>query len=190
MPARVRPFRLTPPEPSERQLHEAVAQALRLLILPPVMWTCFPAGHVPLPPASAAALQRAGLQRGWPDLLFIHAGQAFGIELKPAAGKLPRTRTVRTRRGSLRVVERQTDVFPRLEAAGMTLAVCRSVDAVTGPVPRLGLAVAGLCHATGCCGGGGGVGQGEGAAQLHAQAVPLDLCGIRQPMSETSPGRA
>lgn len=144
MPARVRPFRLTPPEPSERQLHEAVAQALRLLILPPVMWTCFPAGHVPLPPASAAALQRAGLQRaglqrGWPDLLFIHAGQAFGIELKPAAGKLSRTRTVRTRRGSLRVVEGQTDVFPRLEAAGMTLAVCRSVDAVLAQCRAWGL---------------------------------------------------
>jgi hypothetical protein len=122
-----RPFRLTPPEPPERQLHEAVAQALQLLVLQPCMWTCFPAGHVPLPPASAAALQRAGLQRGWPDLLFIHDGRVFGIELKLSAGKLSRTRTVRTRRGSLRIVDGQADVFPRLEAAGMTIAVCRSV---------------------------------------------------------------
>jgi hypothetical protein len=37
---------------------------------------------------------------------------------------------VRTRSGASRVLDGQVDVFPRLVAAGMLIAVCRSVDEV------------------------------------------------------------
>jgi len=124
-------LRLTPPEPSETELHEAVVQAIDLLVLPPAMVNCFPAGHIPLPPAAAAALFRAGLKRGWPDLLVIHDARVFGIELKKPGCGLSKTRTVRSKRtGALRLVEGQADVHPRLEAAGMTIGLARSVDEV------------------------------------------------------------
>lgn len=124
------PFRLSHPDPVEDDLHEAVAKALTLLVLPPAMWTCFPAGNVPLPPAAAAKLARFGLKRGWPDLLVVHAANIYGIELKRRDGTLSRSYLARTRSGSVRWREGQRDVFPKLETAGMKLAVCRSVPDV------------------------------------------------------------
>jgi hypothetical protein len=129
MTTKPRRFRLTPPTPSESALHESVAQALTLLVMPGCEWACYPAGHIRLPPAAAAALHRAGLKRGWPDFILVH-GRVYGIELKVPGGKLSKTRTVRTRRGSLRILEGQEDVHPRLHAAGMTIAICSSVEAV------------------------------------------------------------
>lgn len=123
-------------EPSEDDLHRAVARALDVLLLPPAVWTTFPAGHVPLPPAMAAKLMRLGLKRGWPDILILHAGRTHGIELKPRDGELSRTRTKRTRRGSLRVLEGQRDVLPKLRAAGMVVEVCRSLDSVLACLQR------------------------------------------------------
>jgi hypothetical protein len=141
-----RPFRLTAPEPDEDQLHAQVAVGLRKLCRPEVEWTTFPAGNVPLPPEYAAKLARLGLQRGWPDILIVYAG-VFGIELKVKGRGLSKTRMVRTRSGALRVLEGQEDVFPRLEAAGMPIAVCRSlddvIDALAGwNIPMIGARVA------------------------------------------------
>ncbi len=124
-----RSFRLTAPEPPETDLHASVADALELLVLPPAEWTTFPAGHIQLTGQQAAKLHRLGLKRSWPDLLIVH-GSLFGIELKRRGGKLSKTRAVRTRRGRLRIVEGQADVFPRLESAGMRIATCDSVNAV------------------------------------------------------------
>jgi hypothetical protein len=124
-----RPFRLVAPAFAEDDLHAAVANVLDRLLLPPATWTTFPAGNVELTGQAAAKLARLGLKRGWPDVLVLH-GSLHGIELKNRDGKLSRTRTVRTRRGSLRLVEGQQETFPRLEAAGMKIAVCRSIDDV------------------------------------------------------------
>jgi hypothetical protein len=129
-PAKPRPFRLRPPVVPENDLHEAVADALDKLLLPPAQWTTFPAGSVPLPPEFAAKLARLGLKRGWPDILIVHDRAVFGIELKTATGILSRTRIVRTRSGALRELAGQTDVFPKLGRAGMRISICRSVDEV------------------------------------------------------------
>jgi hypothetical protein len=123
-------FRLSPPPTAEDDLHIAVADALRVLILPPVQWTTFPAGVGDLPPQTAARLYRKGLASGWPDILVLHV-RLYGIELKAPWGQLTRTRRiVRPRSG--RVVERmgQVERFPLLEGAGMTIATCRSVAEV------------------------------------------------------------
>ena len=122
VPAR---FRLTCPIIAEQDLHESVADALDKLLLPPAMWTCFPAGSVPLPPQFAAKLARMGLKRGWPDVLVLHR-RLIGIELKRRGGRLSRTRVVRTRRGTLRELVGQAEVFPRLQEAGMVIGVCHS----------------------------------------------------------------
>jgi hypothetical protein len=122
-------LKLVAPEPSEQNFHEAAAQMLDVAVSPPAMWTCFPAGNVPLPPEYAAKLARMGLHSGWPDFLLVHRG-VFGIELKTSNGVLSRTRMVRTRRGGLREIPGQATVFPKLVAAGMCIAVCRSLDEI------------------------------------------------------------
>lgn len=132
-------FRLAPPSASESDLHTSVAKALDALLTPPAIWACYPAGHIQLPPAAAAKLSRAGLKRGWPDLLVLHDGHIFGIELKRPGGRLSKTRTVRTKRGGLRVLDGQEDTFPRLREAGMRLAVCESVEAVLTTLKQWGI---------------------------------------------------
>jgi hypothetical protein len=122
-------FRLTEPIAPETALHEAVAKALDHLLLPPAVWTTFPAGSVPLPPQFAVKLYRMGLKRGIPDILVWHR-TAYGIELKKPGETLSISRTIRNRRGQLRYVEGQRDMFPKLEAAGMRIAVCRNVTEV------------------------------------------------------------
>lgn len=135
-------FRLTAPATPEQDLHEQVARVLDLELSAPVAWTTFPAGSVPLPAQYAVKLTRMGLKPGWPDILVLHQ-QLFGIELKRPGGVLSRTRMVRTKLGALRQIEGQADVFPRLVAAGMKIAVCHSVDEVLAAldawrIPRAG----------------------------------------------------
>ena len=138
-----RRLRLTAPVPAEGEIQAAVASALDVLLLPPAVWTSFPAGHVPLPPVYAAKLARLGLKRGIPDLLIWHDGRSFGIELKRPGARLSRTRKVRTRRGGWRIVDGQADVFPRLQAAGMQIATCDSVPAVLTALAGWGVPVRG-----------------------------------------------
>lgn len=141
MSARPRPFRLTAPVVSEDEFHAGVAQLLHRVLLPPAEWTCFPAGNVPLPPQFAAKLARMGLKRGWPDILILFDKCVYGLELKRQGRGLSRTKTVRTRSGAQRVLEGQADVFPRLEAQGMRLSVCRSQEDVLAALHAWGLPV-------------------------------------------------
>ena len=138
MTRRASPYRLMSPVAAEDELHAATARALDTLLLPPAMWTTFPAGNVPLPPQYAAKLSRLGLKRGWPDVLLVHRG-IYGIELKRPGGVLSKTRVGRTSRGALRVLVGQEDVFPCLEAAGMRIAVCRSVPEVLAQLQAWGV---------------------------------------------------
>lgn len=132
-------FRLSHPIVPEDELHASVAQALHRLLLPPVEWTCFPSGNIPLPAQYAAKLARFGLKRGWPDIQLLYDRGFYGIELKRVGGGLSKTRVVRTRSGAQRVVEGQADVFPRLEAQGMQIAVCHSVPEVLAACQGWGL---------------------------------------------------
>ena len=133
-----RPLVLRAALPREDDIHAAVANALNTLLLPPAEWTTFPAGHIPLPGQAAAKLARLGLKRNWPDILILH-GVIHGIELKRHGGTLSKTRQVRTKKGRLRIVEGQREVFPRLEAAGMRIAVCETVTAVLAQVALWGI---------------------------------------------------
>ena len=121
-------LKLTAPEPSERDIHEACAQALDRLLLPPAMWFAYPAGATPLTPQQVARHTRIGLKRGLPDIWVLHDG-IWAIELKRHGGRLSKTRVVRTRRGSPRILDGQEDVFPRLIETGAfnAIAICHSV---------------------------------------------------------------
>jgi hypothetical protein len=128
-------MKLPPLTTPEQNIHEAVATLLHRVVLPPAEWTFFPAGAVPLPPRLAAKLYRMGLRRGWPDFIIVH-DRIYGLELKREGGTLSKTRTVRNKRGGVRLLDGQVEVFPRLERAGMVLAVCRTVDEVLQQLVR------------------------------------------------------
>jgi hypothetical protein len=123
-------FRLVAPVVPEQDLHESVADALDKLLMPPAKWFAMPMGHIKLTKAQAAKLTRIGAKPGIPDVLVVYDARIIGIELKRHGGRLSRTRIVRTRRGGLRELAGQEDVFPLLEAAGMTIGVCDSLPAV------------------------------------------------------------
>jgi hypothetical protein len=134
-----RPYRLTPPEPYELDIHEAAAKALDALLLPPAVWFAMPVGHVRLTGSQTAHLARIGLKRGLPDLFFLFEGLVFALELKRRGGKLSKTRIGRTRSGAPRILEGQEDVFPKLRAAGAAVAVAHSVDEMLAQIRRWGL---------------------------------------------------
>lgn len=121
---------LAAPEPTEDELHASVASTLDRLLVPPAMWTTFPAGAGLLAPQAAARLSRIGLKPGWPDLLVVFAGVLHGIELKVGTNTLSRTRVVHTRQGRPRIVIGQHETHAMLRAAGAKIAVCRSVASV------------------------------------------------------------
>jgi hypothetical protein len=71
---------------SEDELHRSVAEFLDWVLLPPAVWTTFPAGWGKLTKATAGRLKASGLKDGMPDILiFPGQGRVLGIELK--AGK-------------------------------------------------------------------------------------------------------
>lgn len=134
-------FKLTAPEPLERDIHEACADALnRLLVCPPAEWACYPAGATTLSAQQQARYSRLGLKRGWPDLMICHKG-LYGIELKRRGGTLSKTRIARTRRGSPRILLGQIDMFPRLIASGgfKDIAIARSVEEMLSHLERWGV---------------------------------------------------
>ena len=138
-----RPFRLTAPEPPERELQATVAAALDALVCPPAIWFSAAIGATKLTAQQAATLTRQGVKRGLPDAFVISGGRIFGIELKLRKGTLSKTRVVLTRRGSPRILEGQEEVFARLEAAGMEIAIARSVDEVLDQLRRWGIPLRG-----------------------------------------------
>ena len=122
-------FKLTPPEPLERDIHEACANALDALLLPPAMWFTYPAGAAELSPQQMARYSRVGLKRGLPDIWLLYR-RVYCVELKRRGGNLSKTYIGRTRRGSPRVYVGQEETFPQLIATGAVeaIAVCTSVN--------------------------------------------------------------
>jgi hypothetical protein len=130
-------FKLTAPEPTELDLHAAIASALTALVVPPAMWWTNPIGHVQLSGAQMARLARIGTKAGLPDIWLL-SGALYGIEIKRhGSGRLSQTRIAKTRQGALRIVEGQLDVFPQLLAAGAReIAVVTSVDGMLAALHR------------------------------------------------------
>jgi hypothetical protein len=117
---RKRPFKLKAWEPAEDELHRSVAQWLDWMLLPPALYTTFPAGWGKMDPATAGRLRRSGLKPGFPDILAFRPlsdgmGRCIGIELKTEDGPLKQS---------------QKEMFPLLKAAGVDVYICRSVEEV------------------------------------------------------------
>ncbi|HSR76408.1 MAG TPA: hypothetical protein VLN57_07455 [Xanthobacteraceae bacterium] len=131
---------MTAPEPLEHDIHQACAEALDKLLLPPALWFTYPAGASQLSPQQFARHARIGLKRGLPDIWVLYGG-VYCVELKRLGGRLSKTRIGRTRRGGPRVFEGQEDVFPRLLKTGAIedIALCTSVDELLAQLARWGI---------------------------------------------------
>ena len=103
--------------PTEANLHKSVADLLRHVLKPPVIWTTI--GHGGGGKIRGAHLKAMGVQKGWPDILIMwpdeEGPQVLGIELKVKDG---------------RMTPEQRQMFMDFTSALCTYVVCRSVDDV------------------------------------------------------------
>jgi hypothetical protein len=105
-----------PHSPRESELHVSVAELLGWCLSPPAMFTTFPAGWGKLTRATAGRLNASGLKRGMPDILvFAPHRKVIGIELKVGANA---------------VSSAQRTMFAALQALGIRVYICRSLNQV------------------------------------------------------------
>lgn len=98
---------------TEAQLHRQIAGLLRAWLLPPAIFTTFPAGGGG--EMRGKFLRASGLKAGWPDIQIVHQGRLYLIELKTQKG---------------RVSPAQVECHAELRGAGCAVAVCRSLEDV------------------------------------------------------------
>lgn len=96
---------------TELQLHHAVAGYLHVALCPPVFWSSIGHGWSKMTKGAAGRLKRAGLKPGIPDVMILHGGAHFWLELKAPAGRLSPA---------------QIDAHYAIKQAGGHVAVCRS----------------------------------------------------------------
>jgi hypothetical protein len=104
--------RRRPPPPLERRTHCAVVDLLRVAPAPGWWWSHLASGEHRTP-KTAALLQRLGLRRGLPDLMFVGPSGVCFLELK--------------RRGAKPTPE-QAEFLDRCRIAGIRCAVADSYD--------------------------------------------------------------
>lgn len=107
---------------TEAQFQIAVAAYLEVALKKGVLWTAFPAGGGGY--RRGALLKRMGLKPGWPDLLFLHRGKLFGIELKTPIGK---------------VSPAQRALHKALQAQGVPVLVVKTSAEVSDALDQWGL---------------------------------------------------
>jgi hypothetical protein len=108
----------------ESELHQSVAELLDWILIPPAIFTTFPAGWGRLSTGTAGRLKASGLKSGMPDIFVFAAvgdpphprrSKVIGIELK-------------TGRGSLTSAQRS--MHAKLYAVGIRVYVCHTVSEV------------------------------------------------------------
>ena len=98
--------------PTEAEIHRTVVEHLRARAYPDVVWF-----HVPndakRSPGTVKRLQAMGMLPGVSDLILVHRGHVYALELKSATG---------------RATESQMEFASRVNAAGGHAVVCHDVD--------------------------------------------------------------
>jgi hypothetical protein len=96
----------------EQQVQRAIFDHLRARAVPGCFYFHCPNGGYRYP-AEAAILKGLGVRSGVPDVLCIHQGRVYGLELKVAGG---------------RATPAQTQALAELEAAGAVTSVAWGLD--------------------------------------------------------------
>jgi hypothetical protein len=107
----------------EQQIQRAVVDHLRWRGVPNLFVFHYPAGGW-RSAIEAAILKSLGTVAGVPDLLIVHYGQLYALELKTEYGRLTQT---------------QIDTQARMRAAGATVATAVEIDAALKQLTTWGL---------------------------------------------------
>lgn len=113
-----------PHHATESQLHVSVAEFLERGLTPPDFFTTFPAGWGKLTKGTAGRLYASGLKKGLPDIFVFARRKVIGIELKVPPNS---------------VTSAQRTMFARLQAVGITVYVCHSIDEVSQVLRKAGI---------------------------------------------------
>lgn len=122
--AAAKPFNL-PHNPRESELHVSVAELLDWVLLPPAIYTTFPAGWGKLTRSTAGRLQASGMKKGMPDIFVFAPKKVIGIELKV---------------GAAAPTQAQRTMHAALQAVGIRVYVCRSQNQVLMALSDAGIA--------------------------------------------------
>ena len=117
-----RPVRLSP-QPSELQVHIAIAGHLRHRAVAGLFWFHPPNGEL-RDKATAAKLKAMGTKAGVPDFVLLHRGRLHGLEIKRHDGRVSTEQHVARR---------------EIEAAGGIWAVAHGVDEALAVLRAWGL---------------------------------------------------
>lgn len=109
---------------SETDLHRSVADFLSWVVLPPAVWTTFPAGWTAMKTGAAGRLKGCGLKAGMPDILIFYNSFTLAIELKTDKGK---------------VSPAQEEMHNLLRRAGVAVCIDRSVEDVEETLRTYGI---------------------------------------------------
>jgi hypothetical protein len=107
----------------EQGLQRTVMQHLAWRAVPGTWWCHYPAGGW-RSPIEAAIFKSLGVVAGVPDILIIHDGHLYALELKTEHGRLTQT---------------QIDTQARMRAAGATVATAVELDAALDQLTAWGL---------------------------------------------------
>ncbi len=110
----------------EERLHAAVADFLRVALVPPAFFTTFPAGGGGK--VRGGRLKLLGLRPGMPDILVVGWGCLVGIELKTANGIVSASQNL---------------VHGEFRDCGHPIFVCRSIDEVETALRQSGIKLKG-----------------------------------------------
>jgi hypothetical protein len=120
-------------KPSEDQLHRSVAEFLDLALLPPAVWTTFPAGWGEFGLKTAVRLKNSGLKPGMPDIFVydrhrVSSNRTYtkvvGLELKKPGEKPSAAQQL---------------MFARLRDVGVAIHVCESINDVVRALSHEGI---------------------------------------------------
>ena len=128
VPRGKRLFCLTPYLVPEDDLHQAVADALRVLLPPDAVLNTWELRNA-RSAIEGARRKKLGALAGWPDLGVFHAGRVVLLELKRERG--------------WQLSPAQRALHPRLAAAGFPVAVCHTVPEALAAVAAAGVPLRG-----------------------------------------------
>jgi len=111
------------PPPTEFKMHTALVELLLQATMPNWLWTHIGHGEK-RDEVTAARLKRMGVQRGWPDFIFVGPGRVFFLELKRIGGK---------------PTPEQREVAVHLMACGCGYLVTNDLDDAVGTLRDLGI---------------------------------------------------
>jgi len=124
-----------PEETFHRQVVTFLAAALG-----PETWFCHPANGGRRSKAEAGIFKALGVKPGTPDILIIHAGRAYWIELKAPPKILA---SGAESKAKPRISADQYDTLNDLFVAGCEVCVCRSIDEVESALLGWGFSMRG-----------------------------------------------